>query len=660
MATKTGLAEYLTKRFEAWKKDRQTILEPKWQNALNSMKRVDNSTKKKFKKDEGEDWRDDSYIGITKAKIYTVYSILVEILLNKGQIPFSLEPSPYQTDLMDDQQQAAIESEIDKMEDLIREQQADRKADREMMKKLLSLLIYACCISKYNIESVIRKRWAKQAYVKQGLEQYAEAQAVRYEQQTDERPVPGHVYVSVWNMFWDMEGGDLQTCDGYCERQMVSCTDLRKKKGKPYYIDEAIDRAISEYRKNQSVKDSDALPPGQREISDRKKSLLDLEFWCVAPRRLVYSVLSDIGKGVDPNEWEFTDPSDREETDEEVEILCEMVGDEIIRIAPNQTGERPHKVAFWECNLDELTGDGIPDNLTDIQHLLNGLVRAFMDNKKLSANVILGVKERLLADPSQLDNGIKPGTKLNISEATDDVRKALQQVTIQDVGATLMDAIGLIWSWKDSISQVPEILQGSTLPKNRTDTAYELSQLLQFGSKYIGMGVANFDEAIIEPEVTDLYNYNMMDPNVQEGKGEWTVHAEGFETIQEKLVKTQKLKELLGLVFAAPQLLTFVKVRPHLEGIYSSMDLDPEDYLKSEEEIQQEMIAQQQAQQQEAFLQRAEMEKARTQQLEDKAIDNKLESDQKEQDFQRDIIKDGVKALSQKSNESQQNPKEVK
>jgi len=138
---KTGLAEYLLSRYTAWKTDRKNKLEAKWQANLNAMKRVDDERKKKFKKGEGEDWRSNEYIGIIKAKVYTVFAILVEILLSKGKLPFALKPSLYQRDFMPPEIQEAQDAEIDKMEDKIREQQADRNADRESMNKLLSLLI---------------------------------------------------------------------------------------------------------------------------------------------------------------------------------------------------------------------------------------------------------------------------------------------------------------------------------------------------------------------------------------------------------------------------------------------------------------------------------------------------------------------------------------
>ncbi|EFK95700.1 conserved hypothetical protein, partial [sediment metagenome] len=242
--------------------------------------------------------------------------------------------------------------------------------------------------------------------------------------------------------------------------------------------------------------------------------------------------------------------------------------------------------------LDEAQGQGIPDNMEGIQYLFNGILRSGLDNYKLAANVILALKSRFFEDPAQLDQPVKPGLRFDLSDSCDDARKAMQQVIIQDVSQSAMPWLQQLWAIKDTISNVPDILQGTIGPQQKGDTAYEWSQRLDFGSKYIGLGIRNYDEMMIEPEVMDLYVYNMRDPNFQGGKGDYIVHANGFASFQDKLIKTQKLKEMLGLMLASEALGVWVKVRPHIEQIYRNLDLDPEEFLKTEEEYQQEQKAQ--------------------------------------------------------------------
>lgn len=643
---RSGLAEYLIGRYTAWKTNREP-LQTRWQNALNAMKREDPVDRKTFKKGEGEEWRSSDYVGLTKSKVLTVFSILVETLIAQGKIPFTLEPSPYQRDFMQGQEAEALDAHIDKMEDKIREQHSQRKADRQAMLKLLSDLIYGMCVSKYNIEPVERTgfRPIEMQGIAPEVTPYMGMDAIRFQEFTEKDNVPGHIYVSVWNMFWDTESrGNFQTNDGYCERQLISVQEVRAKKGLPFYIDDAIDRVVSQKKADTTVEDADSLPPGLREVKDRKKTIKNLEFWCKAPKPLVEQCLDAAKQG---GYQDITiDYAGNELDADEVEILAELADDEVIRLAINDSGKRPHRDCYWEVMLDEAEGQGVPDNMEGIQYLFNGILRSGLDNYKLSANVILALKSRFFEDPAQLDQPIKPGMRFDLSDSCDDARKAMQQVVIQDISQSAMPWLQQLWAIKDTISNVPDILQGTIGPQQKGDTAYEWSQRLDFGSKYIGLGIRNYDEMMIEPEVMDLYVYNMRDPNFQGGKGDYIVHANGFASFQDKLIKTQKLKEMLGLMLASEALGVWIKVRPHIEQIYRNLDLDPEEFLKTEEEYQQEQQAMAEQQAQEMQAQAAMQQQQDQAKLQQEVVKGKIKQDEKEQDFQRDIVKEGIKQLT--------------
>jgi hypothetical protein len=660
----TGLAEYLIKRFTAWKKDREK-LQKKWQNNLNAMKREDPADRKPFKTGEGEGWRSSDYVAISKAKVLTVFSILVQTVLGGGMIPFKLEASPFQRDQMVGQEEV-LDEFTDQMEDRIREQHSDRKADREAMKKLLSLMIYGMCVSKYNLEPIPKSGFRQMdTDIAPELQPYMEQESIRFEEYQEVKTIPGHVYTSIWNMFWDQESAaNFQKNAGYCERQLISIQQLRAKKGKPFYLDERIDKAIADKKSNTNPTDNtDSLPPGQREITERKRTIRNLEFWCRAPKPLVKDILSKRGERRDTQK----DYAELDEHADEVEILCELADDEVIRLAINDSGKRPHRDCYWEMMLDEAGGETITDNMEGIQYLFNGILRSGLDNYRLAANVIFGLKERYFSDPSQLDEGVYPGKRYDIADSCDDVRKAMQQVIIQDVSKSAMPWLQQLWAVKDTVSNVPDILQGTIGPQQKGDTAYEWSQRLDFGSKYIGMGIRNFDEMIIEPEVNDLYVFNMKDPEYQGAKGDFICHAAGFTSFQEKLVKTQKLKELLALMLTTEGLGIYAKVRPHIEQIYKGLDLDPDEFLRTEEEVQMiqqaQMLAEQQAMQAQAQMQANNQ--AQTAQMNNQA---KAESDQvkmegermkidaqskaDEENFQRDVIKEGIKMLAEKKKET--------
>ena len=84
----------------------------------------------------------------------------------------------------------------------------------------------------------------------------------------------------------------------------------------------------------------------------------------------------------------YYDYNDPEELGE-VEIMAEILGDNIIRYNRNRSEKRPYKLCVMERELDETTGRGIADSADPLAGVVNGIWRAFEDNKKLSANVVM-------------------------------------------------------------------------------------------------------------------------------------------------------------------------------------------------------------------------------------------------------------------------------
>jgi len=224
------------------------------------------------------------------------------------------------------------------------------------------------------------------------------------------------------------------------------------------------------------------------------------------------------------------------------------------------------------------------------------MIRSFEDNKKLSANVTAAVKKRFFNKPTELDD-IEPGKMYDISDSADDVRKAIMPIVFPDVGESLMSGINLMMQMKDDVSMIPTIMQGFTLPKHTPDTAFEMRQLTENAGKYIGQAIRNNDEQFIEPEIRDIYEYNMMFGEDESIKVNAKITANGFTSFQSKEIRGERMKQALALFVSSEFLLPHADIPPHLEIIYESMDEDPDKFLKSEEQKESEAQQQQEAQQ---------------------------------------------------------------
>lgn len=586
----TGLSSFVKDVcFHNWKQNRQAICEPKWQKNIDAFNMVSTGI---WKAEEGEDWRSNTFIPLTKMKIIAAWSIIIDMLLTNNKLPFNLLPSPWDdlsSQELPDEYKDAIDKQIYAMKKTIDQQFEDCHADRELMKCVMADAIYGECYSKFYIHEVTRKGYRPYSMAPEGMND-PQGEHVRWEPYEEKINAPGWEYISVWSIYRDLETDDLQAGAGIIHHQLWSSYELAQKKGlgeTAYYIDEAIDRAISnapERNSNASKQDSNSLPPGMRDINNRNKNIDVLEFWGRVPANIVHAFEADLlGEQQDMGQT-----IEGENDGNEIEIMCMIAGDEVIRYARNEPNHRPFYRSVWEINLDNPVGLGPADNLEGIQLVLNGGVRAFEDNKKLSGNV-MGIGN--LDKAPTWDRKFKPGLIIDTDDTVDDASKAFQQIVVADVGDSLLSLISLFERYGDDASQMPKIMQGATLDKRKPDTFSELNMLMQNAGKYIGGVIKNFDEGTLEPVCQDFYDYNMQDPDLKVGKGNFIAKATGFSSYQDRVIRLNKIMQALNIALSHEGMAQEVKFGEILKVVYESLDVDAMKVLKSEKDKLEEMDA---------------------------------------------------------------------
>lgn len=648
-----SLAQYLQELGKKWSDARKKNLEPAWNRNFKMIKGEDPFPE--FKKDDGgktkgKEWMANFVINITRVKIFSVLGMLVDILLPDSRLPFTLELDEADLEGLGDEERKEAENARDKMRKEIRKQLSLRKADRQAKKKLLSLLYYGICWSKYNIKQ-IKKKGYQQANINPNIYYLDPSYAPQAEWKpyTKTVNVPGHDFRSVWSIFWDMEVDfdKLEEGQGVFEQQMICTYELKQKAKKRGYIPDAVQKVIGEWEKEKLPQDTATLRPGEREIAHRTRNIVNREWWVRIPKGLVDQFekeeLGSVRKGEESTiNLGYTE----KETGDEVHLLVETANDEIIKYSRRKDSKIPLKMNIWEENIDEPNNPAraIPDNMVDVQQLMTGLYRGLIDNLKLAANVIVALKRKFLQDPSQIEGGIYPGLEIDISDDCKSASDAIQQVVLQDVGGSYINGIGLTDRLKDLLSMVPEILQGFVLPKHKADTAYEVSQMMENAGKYVGQGIRNYDDYMIEPEIEDIYDFNMMDPDFDPvAKGNYRCVPGGFINYKNRILTIQQLEKLVTIVLSHELLAKEAKFRPYLEEIHRNMGFEPDKFLKSEEEKKKESEENARIQEearakaiQDLYTQTA-IETESKIAIEDAKADRKAEGE--EDNFQRDMVK---------------------
>lgn len=591
----TALAGYITDTIFANMSTNRAPLEDTWNECRDAFQAV---VEGKWKSDEASGLRSQTFVNETRQKIMAAYSILIDTLLTGGRIPFMLSPSPWDNTVIEDlpdEEQDLIRDGIEDMTGLIQQQLRDCNADRALMRNLLSMCEYGETIAKKSVITVVRKGYAiQQVDLSAGpisdLSRIPET-LDQYERTEEAHDSPSWEYVSIWDFFRDLETDVLREGHGCIHRRYVTPYWLRQKKGQYLFIDDAIEEAIKSVKSDEQTKltsaDQNTLPPYLRDIQVHKGTIRYLEFWGRLPRKKVEEFeqyLMEQNAGVEDYEIPTLvfDETDDDNSGDEIECMVCVAGGYVVRFARTTPDLRPFFRAIFEENLDELGARGIAQNVSDMQNVLNGVQRAIEDNMKLSANVILATIDDLISGP--LDKVI-PGMRIHLTpEAAQSKEAPLTPVIVPNVTDPLMKLYEMCRNNLDEESMVPRTLQGIQIDKGR-DTAYEISQRVERAGKYLAQVIRNVDEGLIEPIITEFYDYDMMDPGVDAGKkGNYVVKALGFTSYQDRVVRIQNLRTMMEIALAAPGIATELAWRQIAESVAKALDLDIDQTLLSRQD----------------------------------------------------------------------------
>jgi hypothetical protein len=279
-----------------------------------------------------------------------------------------------------------------------------------------------------------------------------------------------------------------------------------------------------------------------------------------------------------------------EDSGDDVEVLVVMANGRIIRFVRIDENERPFFHVIWENQEDGQGGNSVADNLDEVQQLMNGAFRTFEDNKKMSSNIILAMKE------AQIIGEIKSfvhGMKINIDEDASSINDAIQQLVIQDTGDSILQMIDLLYKLADDESNIPRIQQGST--SDGVQTAFEMSQLLEKSGKYLGAVIRKYD-VMIKSMVSSFFDFNMED-ETPTGQGNYQVVANGFTSFQNKLTKLSALRSALELLAVNPEMSEGIKKEEMFKEFLELLDIDGNRWEMNDEEKESFQAQQQQASQ---------------------------------------------------------------
>ena len=608
MPLETSLAEL----FQIYEQNR-TDLEQKWRKNYDLFRRRDEDVDTQFKKGEGEGWRCRARLGTTRQKVIHAVAIAADTMLQGGKVNFMIEVDPVAKEQLEiaGYREDYFENGLEKMKARIDDNIAKSHGDRQMLKHILSAAIYGTTYGRIAVDDYIRS-----AYIpipETVLEGHPEL--LRWKKVQEISEFPCWKWVSTWDVYTDLEDRDLQENSGTFIRWWTDKSSLSKvyrNTDDPTILPDALKFVAASHGAlpGNTVEDTDgsqSLAPKYESLEVTRKNLRVLDFYGKVKLSELVTFLKE--RGTIKMRQMFADyllsyeDLKDDDFDPEVEVIASCIGADLTiwRLAPGALEIGRGVVGSpWEESLDDIDDQSITDNCSDTQHLVDGIYRAIIDNQKLSGNVVLGIKEQMLIEPLK---EITPGLVIRIDPTCADVRQAVQPLVIPDITAGLLNAFDLTMRMLEDDSAVPRIQQGQEAV--RMETAFSLAQRLEKSGKYFGQIIRNFDEGIVEPVVTWMYNYEMAREFDFEGKGAYTVQALGFSSFQNRVTRMNGLIQFLNIALAHPEIYKALKMDSLFAELARMLDLDPEQITYTPAEQQERAAAEAAAAQKDAEMQMA-------------------------------------------------------
>ena len=377
------------------------------------------------------------------------------------------------------------------------------------------------------------------------------------------KTVPSTNHVSVWNFYPDPEATSMDDAEYVIERHKLSRNQLRALKDRPYFIEDAIEEAVSvgsDYvRKHWEMKMED-----DDSISTDSERWEVLEFWGYADK----DILEENGINI-PNELQDLF---------EISVNIWTVNGKVIRcvLNPFKPARIPYYAVPFEHNPYSFFGVGIAENMDDTQTLMNGFMRMAVDNAVLSGNLLIEIDETNLV-PGQ-DMSVHPGKVFRRQGGAPG--QAIFGTKFPNVAGENMQLFDKARVLADESTGFPSFAHGQTGVSGVGRTASGISMLMSAANGSIRTVVKNVDDYLISPLGKAFFSFNMQFDFDDKIRGDLEVRANGTESLMANEVRSQRLMQFLQ-VASNPALAPFAKMDYIVREIAKSMDLDPDKVTNS-------------------------------------------------------------------------------
>ena len=376
------------------------------------------------------------------------------------------------------------------------------------------------------------------------------------------KTVPQTSNVSIWNFYPDPDANNMDEAEYVIERHKMSRSQLRALKRRPFFRENAIDKAL-EIGENYNKEWWEHAMDESNE-DDYSQRFEVLEFWGFVDREII-------------EQYDIEIPKELKDV-EQVSVNAWICNSCVLRLVMNPftPAYLPYYATPYEMNPYNIFGVGIAENMDDTQILMNGFMRMSVDNAALSGNLLIEVDETNLV-PGQ-DLTVYPGKVFRRQGGAPG--QGIFGTKFPNVSGENMQMFDKARQLSDESTGFPSFAHGQTGIQGVGRTASGISMLMNAANGSIRNVIKNVDDYLLGPLGKAFFNFNMQFDFDPEIKGDLEVKAQGTESLMANEVRSQRLMQFMQTV-SNPQLAPFARMDYIVREIAKSMDLDPDKVANS-------------------------------------------------------------------------------
>ena len=388
--------------------------------------------------------------------------------------------------------------------------------------------------------------------------------------QVNESIVPASMRLDPWDCFFDPScGNDHQAGRGFFMRRMATRKQLRQLVGLPGYDEEAIREVLRTAPQKLRVAEGRVI----REMVNED----------------AYEMWTYHGE-IEPEEMEMLSSRTGDPlTDVNFGVLV-IVNDKVIGAMESWVADRtlPVDVYCWRKADDSPFGYGLPDELEHQQRVVNSAWRQVMDNGRTSLGGQIVIKKGMII-PQNGSYEITPNKIWLAKDELDDVRAAM---TVFEFNSHLQELLAIAqaaMSFADMETSMPQIMGGEK--GSAPETVGGMVMLYNNANAVLRQRVKLYDDTITRPHIGRYYDWKMANDPDPAIKGDYEIDARGSTALIERDIQNQALLNLANIT-NNPRYIPHLREREELKAILKAFKVNPEELLKPEDQVKQEMEAQ--------------------------------------------------------------------